>query len=152
MKFATAYTLKEEREKAWATDNKEPTMTQKADASETDINVIMAKYQKTGQLPKVLTTPLFGDFTNAPDYREAVEAVNAANEAFMEIPAKIRMRFGNDPGEFMKFASDPANRDELSKLGLTREPPKPTLEETNGATLREIRDALKPTEEKPNGK
>lgn len=154
MKFATQYTLKEERDHNWATINDEPSMTQVADASETNINIIMAKYEKTGQLPRVLVQPLFGDFSQAPDYREAVEIVNAAHDAFMEIPAKIRAQFGNDPAEFMKFAGDPNNKEELARMGLTNPPPVPTLEQTTVNTLTEIRDALKPKppEGNTNGK
>lgn len=145
MKFANCYTLKEERDRNTATFNTEPTMTQVADASETNINVIMAKYKNTGQLPRVLAEPLFGDFQNAPDYRAAVEAVNAANEAFLEIPAQVRAQFGNDPGEFIKFANNKENRDQLEKWGLINPKPTPTIDERNAATLGEIRDALKPT-------
>jgi len=147
MKFATAYTQKDEREKAFVTINNEPSMTQVADASETNINVIMAKYQKGGTLPRVLTEPLFGDFTNELDYRQAVETVNAAHEAFMEIPAKIRAQFGNDPNEFIKFCANPENKQELLKMGLTDPPKAPTMEETTIITLGEIRDALKPKPE-----
>jgi len=153
MKFANTLMTKEERVALnggldYATTNNEPTMTQVADASETNINVIMAKYQRTGQIPKVLAQPLFGDFTEAPDYRTAVEAVNAAHEAFMEVPAKIRAQFGNDPSEFIKFCSDPANKDQLDKMGLTQPPAPPTMEAQTVNTLTEIRDALKPKEPK----
>jgi len=158
MKIANALMTKAQRIEMnggidYATNNTEPSMTQVADASETNINIIMAKYQKTGQLPRVLVEPLFGDFTEAPDYRQAVEAVNAAHEAFMEIPAKIRMQFGNDPQEFIKFCADPNNKADLDKWGLT-EPPKPaTMEEKTLNSLTEIRDALKPTpKDTPNGK
>lgn len=148
MKFANAYTPKAERaDPRWVTVNEEPTMTQQSDANETDINVIMAKYQQTGQLPRVLTEPLFGDFTDAPDYRTAVETINAANAAFMEIPAKIRAQFGNDPAEFMKFAGDPKNKEELQKLGLLKDAPKPTIEQE---TLEAIK-ALKPQENSNGG-
>jgi len=152
MKFATPYTAKEERNFFSGTINNEPSMTQVADASETNINVIMARYEKTGQLPKVLAEPLFGDFTETPDYRQAVEAVNAAHEAFMEIPAKVRAQFGNDPAEFIKFATDPNNKEQLDKWGLTEPAKQPTLAEKSLNSLNEIKDALKTTpKEKDNG-
>lgn len=146
MNFANAYTLKDERGHNWATYNTEASMTQQADAKDADINVIMAKYQVTGQMPQVLMQPLFGDFTETPDYRKAVEIIREAEEAFLEIPAKIRAQFGNDPGEFIKFATDPANKQELTKLGLTKPPEPKTIHEQ---TLEAIQ-ALKP-QEKENG-
>lgn len=147
MKFATVYTQKDERDHNWSTVNNEPTMTQKADASETNINVIMAKYNKTGQLPRVLAQPLFGDFSEELDYRTAVERINSAHDAFMEIPANIRQRFGNDPTEFMKFCADENNAEEMAKLGLTNPKPTPTIDQE---LLQAIKD-LKP-KETSNGK
>lgn len=143
MNFATVYTAKADRASPrWVTINNEPSMTQEADANETDINVIMAKYQKTGQLPRQLMEPLFGDFTQPIDYAQAVTAIRSAEEAFLEIPAKIRAQFGNDPGEFIKFATNPDNKEELAKLGLLQPPASPTIEEQ---TLNAIKE-LKPKE------
>lgn len=146
VKFITPYTHTDARSERFATKNEQPSLTQQSDAAETDINLIMSRYQQTGQLPQRLTQPLFGDFTTVPDYRQAVEAINAANEAFMQIPAKIRGQFGNDPAEFIKFASNPENKEELQKMGLLAEAPQPTLAEQ---TLTAIKD-LKPKEQ-PNG-
>lgn len=145
MNFATVYTRKEERSKNWATVNAQPSMTEQAPANETDINVIMQKYAKTGQMPRILQEPMYGDFSNPMSYGEAVLAVREAEEAFLQVPAKVRAQFGNDPGEFIKFATNPENAEELRKLGLTKPTPEPTIEEQ---TLAAIRD-LKP-QEKPN--
>lgn len=147
MNFANAYTQKDERGKNWATVNTEDSMTQQADAKDADINVIMAKYQVTGQMPQVLMKPLFGDFSDTPDYRKAVETIREAEEAFLQIPAKIRAQFGNDPGEFIKFATDPNNKEELTKMGLTKPPEEPTLEQQ---TLEAIK-ALQPKDDTHNG-
>lgn len=142
MKFATQYTLKEEREGNFSTYNDEPTMTQQGDAEGTNINVIMAKYTKTGQMPQLIAQPLFGDFTDMPDYRQAIERIRDAEDAFLQVPAKVRARFGNDPGEFIKFASNPDNKAELIQMGLTKPTPAPTIDEQ---TLNAIRE-LKPKE------
>lgn len=142
MKFANAYTLKEEREKSYATVNNEPSMTEQSPAHDADINVIMQKYSKTGQIPRVLAEPMYGDFSNPISYADAVLTVRAAEEAFMQIPAKVRMQFGNDPGEFIKFATNPENKEELKKLGLTKPTPEPTIEQQ---TLEAIK-SLKPQE------
>lgn len=103
-------------------------MTQQGDASEADINVIVGRFLKTGQLPQVQSQPLYGDFTNADDFRSMQDKLKAANDAFSEIPAKIRSRFNNDPAEFIEFASNKDNLPELRKLGLAPEEPPPTKE------------------------
>lgn len=93
-------------------------------AADTDINNIMAKYQKTGVLQHV--TKLageYGDFSDVPDYKTAIERLMAADELFMELPARVRDRFGNDPAQFIDFASDEKNIEELRKLGLAPKAP-----------------------------
>lgn len=145
MKFATAYTLPKDRSRP-ATINTEDTMTQQADANDTDINVIMARYNQTGQLPEVLTEPMFGDFTGTLDYATAVSAIRVAEEAFLEVPAKIREQFGNDPGAFIKFASDPQNKDRLKEMGLLKETPPPTIAEQTLNAIKELK------QEKDDGK
>lgn len=87
---------------------------------ECDINNIMAKFEKTGMLEhRNQFAGQYGDFTNAPgDYQESLNAVLDAEEMFSTIPAKTRARFGNDPGAFLDFVSDPGNADEMVKMGL----------------------------------
>lgn len=122
MNFRTIYTHDRAESALYATQNTEESMTQQDDAKDCDINLIMKRYTKTGQLPNILGTPLGGDFTNTADYREMVEQIQQANELFQEIPAEIRGRFLNDPAKFIEFASNPENLDELRKLGLANPP------------------------------
>lgn len=87
---------------------------------ETDINVIMAKYRKTGLLEHVNRYQGdYGDFTQAPEsYHDAYNRVLAADEMFLDLPAQIRSEFNNDPGAFLAFAENPANEDRMRELGL----------------------------------
>lgn len=87
-------------------------------AEECDINTIVRRFGLTGELPVNVRAPMYGDFTEAMDYRSALDAVMAAQESFMALPADVRQRFGNDPASFVDFCSDPRNRDEAVKLGL----------------------------------
>jgi phage internal scaffolding protein len=41
-----------------------------------------------------------------------------AQEDFALLPANVRKRFNNDPGEFFEFATNPDNYDDMVKLGL----------------------------------
>lgn len=102
-----------------------PGQVQKHLQEETDVNAIMRKYAKTGELRHVTSMAgEYGDFSSAPDYRSAMDQLIAADALFMELPAKIRDRFGNDPAQFIEFATDKNNIDELRKLGLAPEAPR----------------------------
>lgn len=98
---------------------------------ETDVNVIMARYQKTGDISHLgEIAGTYGDFSDVTDYKSGLDRINDANLLFMELPASIRDRFNNDPAKFVEFATDGGNQDELRKMGLAPslpEPPEPQL-------------------------
>lgn len=85
---------------------------------ECDINRIVARFEKSGILPTIDRVGIFVDVSNVGDYREALERVETAREAFMRLPAVARERFDNDPATFLDFMADPANEPEAVKLGL----------------------------------
>lgn len=99
--------------------NKEPTMTQQQFADDCDINNIMAKYEKTGQVTHLSNKQgVYGDFSDITDYQDMLHRVAAAQESFQTLPAKTRQRFQNDPGELISFLQDRKNYDEAISLGL----------------------------------
>lgn len=104
----------------------EPTLTQQHSKDECDINFIVQRFGVTGELPvdPHARKPTYGDFTGVSDYRGALDAVMAADEAFMALPAKIREQFDNDPALFVDFCSsnDPADRSLAMELGLIPPP------------------------------
>lgn len=102
-----------------------PSKTKQSMAPECDINNIMRRFEKTGILEHVSRhAGRYGDFTGAPaSYHEALNQVVDAQTMFLALPAKVRARFSNDPGEFLAFVSDPANVDELIRLGLANPRP-----------------------------
>lgn len=105
----------------------EPTMTKQAPANEVDINKIMDRYLRTGEMPEPRPAH-YGDATAVPSYEEAMNIVNQGREAFEALPAKIRERFGNDPGQYLAFVDDESNYEEAVKLGLVAEKPAPVAE------------------------
>jgi len=109
----------------------EHSLTQQNMQAETDVNNIMAKYEKQQIITHVTKyAGEYGDFSGVPDYREGLERIMAAEEMFQSLPAKIRDRFGNDPANFIEFATNGENLPELRKMGLAPEeapPPKPQL-------------------------
>ena len=89
----------------------QPGVTKQSFKDECDINRIMARYQLTGILPTGdPRVPQFGDFTNVPDYQEALNIVYSAEDQFMELPATLRKFFNNDPGFMLAYMQDPANK------------------------------------------
>lgn len=93
-------------------------LTQKHQAHDTDINVIVKRFGVTGQLPQRLNALNLGAFDEIFDYQSAMNALVAADRAFMSIDADIRARFHNDPQKFHDFVLNKENEPELRKLGL----------------------------------
>jgi len=87
-------------------------------ASECDINTLMARYIRTGGLPHVnLLAPQYFDAAGV-DFHSQMNAVAEAKSLFAQLPSAVRNRFRNDPGHFIDFCSDPANRREMAEMGL----------------------------------
>lgn len=94
-------------------------LTQQQFVEESDINTIVNRFLRTGEMPQFDPRAMFGDFVDMPSsYQEALERVRSAQEAFSELPSAVRSRFNGDPAELLNFLSDPRNRDEAIKLGL----------------------------------
>lgn len=98
----------------------EPTRTQQQFKDECDINNIAKNFGLTGRMPTNVRMPMFGDFTDVDDYASALNAARRAAHSFMQMPAAVRERFGNDPQGFLEFCSNPANAEEAKSLGLVR--------------------------------
>lgn len=94
-------------------------------AKDCDINVIMARYKKTGQLPQsaMSAQARFGDFSQVPSFQEMQDRVIAAHEMFAALPAQVRKEFDNDPGQFIAAADTPQGCELLVKLGLGKQVP-----------------------------
>lgn len=101
----------------------DPSLTNQDSRYDSDPNEVMRKYASTRDrsvFDQVL--PRYNDFIGAPQsFQEAVQQVQAAQEAFMALPAEVRSRFDNDAGKFVKFIEDDRNIDEAVKLGIVRE-------------------------------
>lgn len=93
-------------------------LTKQSDKDKCDINKIIAKYEKTGMLPINKNQALYADFSELPDYNEALNIVIKAEQQFMELPASIRDKFNNSPEQMLEFMSDEKNYDEAVSLGL----------------------------------
>lgn len=95
-----------------------PSLAVQSQRDEADINVIVKRFNITGKLPDNVRAPTYVDFDGIFDFQSAQNAVIAAKDSFMQMPAKVRGRFQNNADLFVDFCSDPANIDEAVKLGL----------------------------------
>lgn len=109
------------------TVNEEPSMTKQAPAAEHDINVIMRGYVTPPALSDEHLALLgsFGDVSEIGDFQGCVNRVQEANAAFLELPARVRDRFANDPARFLGSyeaaeLGDEESVAELMKLGVWR--------------------------------
>jgi len=100
----------------------DPTMAQQQFREECDINTIMERFGRTGELIAPIRMPQYGDFDGVNDYHSAMNAIVEAQSAFDQLPAKLRARFSNDPAEFVEFCTNEENRDEAIRLGLVQAP------------------------------
>ena len=97
---------------------KDPSLAQQHMKDECDINVLVERFGVTGQLPKTPLEPSYGDFSGVSDYHTAMNAIKAADTAFMGLPAQLRAKFDHDPNALLQFLQNEQNRDEAIMLGL----------------------------------
>lgn len=119
----TQYNFVPKREES-GLECKDPSLAVQSSYEETDINVIVNRYMRSGVLPQIPLPPTQEEFAEIFDFRDAMDMINAADRSFRALPAEVRRRFGNDPHEFVNFCSDMDNLPELRKMGLAL-PPEP---------------------------
>lgn len=72
---------------------------------EVDINTIVRRFGITGSMPFGAAQPMYADFTGITDYESAVALVRNVDQRFAHLPAELREKFRNNPGELVKFAA-----------------------------------------------
>lgn len=102
--------------------------TDQSQAEACDINNLMKRFETTGELPPMAEkTASYGDFSGVTDYHDSLLQINQALDSFMDLPAKIRLEFDNDPAKLIAFMGDPENLDKGIEMGLYG-PKAPNLE------------------------
>lgn len=92
-------------------------MTRQSETEGCDINVIMKRYDKTGDLPEGVEG-FFADVSAVGSYQELQDRIAFARLVFYQLPASERAKHDNDVAKFLDFASDPKNVGELVSLGI----------------------------------
>lgn len=101
-----------------------PSLVKQSMQEETNINTIMARYEKTGLIKHVAAHQgNYGDFVTGGDYHDHLNQIIEAREAFATLPATIRKRFDNEPAKFLEFVQDLENLDEMVEMGLSKRQP-----------------------------
>ncbi len=94
------------------------TRTHQSGKDECDINLIMARYVKTGTLDHQKQHGDNYGFATSIDLHEALSTIEQANSMFNDLPSSIRTKMQNDPGQFLDFVQNPDNEAELITMGL----------------------------------
>lgn len=106
-----------------ATLNNEPSLTDQSQKKDCDINVIVAKYLKTGQVKHLAKrVGQYADVSNIPDLSEAIMQVRAAQDAFDALPAQLRQKLNNDPTQMISYLNDSSKLAEHYDLGIRIKP------------------------------
>lgn len=101
-----------------ATKNTEPSRTDQQYKKECDVNEIVKKFKRTGQVTHLAKSQgHYADVSEYPDLLRAFEVARIAEDAFSALPAHIRKRFGTKEN-YVQFLEDPRNDEEAVKLGL----------------------------------
>ena len=86
----------------------------------TQIKQIVANVEAQGLLrASVKFSGEMDDYPNY-DFQEAQFMISKANSMFEQLPSGIRQKFNNKPAEFMQFANNPDNAQEMVDLGLRK--------------------------------
>ena len=122
MEFFTRFSPRR-RKQLVIPDHPKERLTKSEFLKDCDINLIMAKYKKTGILPTSARSAAarYGDFSSVPTFAEMQDKIAAASEVFAALPAIVRKQFDNDPGEFLRASETPEGREIMKQLGLGKE-------------------------------
>ncbi len=97
-----------------------PGRTRQSMRDECDINLIMAKYAKSGFIDHLSRHGESYGFASGVSFHDAMNVVTKADSMFADLPAEARTRFHGDPAEFLDFVQDESNFDEMVELGLAK--------------------------------
>lgn len=118
MKFFTLY----DRGVSPSVTFRKPSMTEQQHIRDVDINMIVARFNRTGVLgtPTQVRDMFFGDFSDLDGYHDYQNRISEAKERFLALPSNVRAEFGNDPGKLIDALHDPAQLGRLQDLGIVK--------------------------------
>lgn len=137
LKCRTAYNARDEEHKGviFPSDS----LVQRHFQQECDVNFIVDRYVKTGVLSHVSEIPpVFADVSDVPDdLMQSYDKIYAAEQAFMQLPSKLRKELDNDPARLGAWLQDENNRNAAIEYGLLGVQSQSTNVETNESSKKE---------------
>lgn len=95
-------------------------LTRQSEADACDINKIMERFDRTGQLPTVMkAAPMYGD-ARIVDFQTAKQIVIEAENQFKELSPEARKYFNHDPQNLLNAITDASEtvQNKLLELGI----------------------------------
>lgn len=96
-----------------------------------DINNIVARAFKSGQLPILNRQPL-PELPDHQTYQEMMNKVVFAQQSFERLPAEVRVLFANDPAKMLECLADKKRKTEHTEIfqqhGILETPPPAPVE------------------------
>lgn len=102
---------------------KNPPRTKQDFREECDVNQILRRFMKTGEMPVPNATPRYVDAASLPDLQTSLHIMQEAEAHFLKLPAQVRKHFDNNPQAFVDFATKPENLEQLREWKIA--PPAP---------------------------
>ena len=101
----------------------EPSLTEQCHKDECDINRIIDRFERTGDISALglLQTHegFFADVTEMPtSFMDMQDRIARGKSIFDSLPSDLRLKFGNNANVFVDFVTNPENEEECRKLGL----------------------------------
>ncbi len=125
------------------TINDLPSKTDTQFKDDVDVNYIIDRFSKTGQLTHTNHQNMtYQDLSELEDLPTTLNLINKTKEQFHKLPAEKRKLFDNNPNTYVEFLSNPSNAETLQKIGLS-----PEKKENKGEP-----DVSRSTESKPDKK
>ncbi len=116
------------------------TRTKTSAEAECNINNIMKRHKRTGQLTHISNALMeYRDVSGLPDLHEAMNVVANANSLFNELPSAIRRLCHHDAANFLPFIDDPENLEVCQEHNIL-----PPTAKAKDVPIERDMDSLKP--------
>jgi phage internal scaffolding protein len=154
-KMATKVKKRDLRDRKRVKINRDPERRSKVVGSmrdEQEINHIVSKAIKTGQLPVLMNRKPIEKLPNVDSYQDALNIIANANQEFEKLDPMLRREFGNDPAKLLEALQNPEKNLDLLQKAKVLEPVQEVIDPIV-AELKEIQkvivEAPEKTEEQP---
>lgn len=96
-------------------------------AGSVDVNEMIRRFTRSGEMPRGAVEAVYGDYSDAVTYHEAVQRLRSAAESFDRLPSASRRVFENSPERLLvaveaAAGGDVEAREALAAAGLLRDP------------------------------